>query len=77
MCVAVCGAVCVIAHVARRQVSPQVYVCVVCVAVCVAVCAAAHVARRQVSPQVYMPCYGVATIRRLLKNIGLFCKRAL
>jgi len=50
-----------------------VCVCIVCAcvcAVCVYVCAVNAGSARVV-------CYGVATVSRLLKIIGLFCKRAL
>ena len=70
-CVCVCVCVCVCACV--------------CVCVCVFVCVCARVCVRvransistQKRPTCYPPCYGVATISRLLKIIGLFCKRAL
>jgi len=51
-----------------------VCVCVsVCVAVCVVVCAAVCAMVRQKS----MKWYGVATVSRIDKMIGRFCKRAL
>ena len=60
-----------------------VYVCVSeceCVRVCVCVCVCARVCAcmnfMQVLEILSRP-YGVATISRLLKIIGLFCKRAL
>jgi len=74
VCVCVCVGVCVC-------------VCVfVCVCVCVSVCDLAVVLDiDEVDLNSYIKhiregcsvLYGVATISRLLKNIGLFCKRAL
>jgi len=55
-----------------------VYVCVcVCMCVCVCVCVCVFVSHLLILTRAPIHSYGVATISRLLKSIGLFCKRAL
>jgi len=54
-----------------------VYVCVcVCVCVCVSVCVCDNTCRHRHKCR-HRHRYGVASISRLLKIVGLFCKRAL
>jgi len=66
VCARACVCACVCVPIRRVACG---WVMRVCVCVCVCVCVAAYYAGETQ--------YGVATISRLLKIIGLFCKRAL
>jgi len=92
-CVAVCCSVLQCVAVGRSVLQCVAVCCSVlqCVAVCcsvlpcVAVCCSVRMAGAFTSDPptqkeahvCFLECYGVATISRLLRIIGLFCKRAL